>query len=350
MSKRRNLIVLTLVSLLVFTSFALLADNTANSQIPEAKSPESPVGKQNTLIQERDRMGMRGVLYSQIPDTITGTAYACQLDSVYPFDADMCDDIMPNGTGWRIDSVTTWWHNWTVFVTYDSVPYFHFMVYKDSASVSPHPVDSPFIDMIVPQSNYTATAFDTISHKYRVDMVLPDSVVLQADTIYWIEVQPATLLSVNGQTGWIAEPGCGNGTGFFHRFPELGINEWTSAEIQHSDSFEVAMVLRGEYVDTSSGIPEENIESLLLSVDQLTEPGRAVISYSLSQSGPTNLSVYDIMGNNVRTLVNEEETPGMKTAYWDYINNNNKPAANGTYFIRLESDNKTATEKMFLAR
>lgn len=349
MSKSFKLIVLTLISLLIVTSFALLADNTASpetGQVLEAKSPESPAGKQKTFIQERDRIGMRGVLYSQIPDTISATGYACQDDSVYPFDADMCDDITPNGGGWTIDSVTTWWWNWAGFVSWDLVPEIHFMVYKDSAAASPHPVDSPFIDMMVPQSNYTPTAFDPPT-KWRVDMVLPTSVELLADTIYWIEVQPVSLFDSNGQTGWIGAAGCGNGTGFYHRIPYLSMPEWISAEYEHGDSMEVAMVLRGNF----SGIEEENIETLLLSVDQLTNTEQALITYSVSQSGPANLSVYDIMGNNVRALVNREnETPGTKTVYWDYDNDKGESVVNGVYFLRLEADNTATSQKMFLAR
>lgn len=342
MLKSVKFTLLTLVFLLAFTSFILLADNTVSLK---AKSPEDA---HMQLIREGDRMGMRGVLYSQIPDTISASAYACQIDSVYPLDADACDDIMPDGPGWRIDSVTTWWWNWTAFTTYDSVPYFHFMVYRDSAAISPHPVDSPFIDIIVPQSNYTATAFDTISHKYRVDMVLPTSVELPPDTIFWIEVQPNTLFSINGQTGWIGQSGCGNGTGFFHRFPQAGINDWVSAEIQHSDSIEVAMVLRGDYI---SGIPEVIEKSLMLSVDQLTDRGRALITYSVSKRGPLTLKIYDILGKKVRTLIDKaNETPGIKTVSWDYENDKGASVVNGVYLIRLKSNDKTATQKMILAR
>jgi hypothetical protein len=220
--------------------------------------------------------------------------------------------------------------------------------YKDTLLPSPHPVDSPFIDMVVPDSLCTSAEFGT--YRCRVDMELPVSVELPGDTIFWIEVQPINIYSLNGQTGWISAVGCGNGTGFYIRFSAIGIDEFTSAELYWGDSLEVAMVLRG---DMLSGIPEDvegDSEPLFLSVVQPTS-GRALISYEINSSGPVTLEVYDIMGKKVRTLVDvENEIPGIKTVNWDCTNGNGASVVNGVYLIRLESNNKNATRKMILAR
>lgn len=353
MSKTLKMTVFTLVFLLTFTSFALFADNIASSepgQVLEIKSPGNPVETQKKFVRESDLRKMRGVLYSQIADTIAPQGFACQIDSVYPINSDICDDIMPEGDGWRIDSVTTWWYNWDGFNDWGSVLYMRFKVYRDSTIISPHPVNSPFIDIAVPPSNYTYTNLTSV--KCKVDMELPVSVELPGDTIFWIEVQPVNIYSVNGRTGWMGSSGCGNGKEFYIRFPEAGYPEWTSArDIWVLDTMEVSMVLIGDLI---SGIPEDiegKTESLILSVDQSTDPGGALISYSVSKSGPATLKIYDILGKSTRTLVDRaNETPGIKTVYWDYKNGNGVSVANGVYLIRLESDNNTATQKMILAR
>jgi hypothetical protein len=349
MSKSLKVVCFIVIFLMVFAPFVLSADNTASlesGRVLEAKSPGSPAEAPKKFVREGDLRGMRGVLYSQIPDTTTANGYASQLDTVYPFAADMCDDITPDGTGWRIDSVTTWWANWNGFVTWDSVKAMRFMVYRDSTIISPHPVDSPFINILVSDSNFTSASFE--SSRVRVDMALPGSVELPADTIFWIEVQPVNVYSVNGQTGWMSADGCGNRIAFYHRFPVIGINQWTSAEIQHGDTLEVALALRGGYL---SGITEENIESLILSVDQLTDPGRALISYSIGRSSSVTVKIYDILGKSVKTLVDiENETPGVRTVTWDYKNDKGTAVVNGVYLIRLESGGKTATQKMILAK
>lgn len=342
MSKSLKVTMFTIVFLLVFASFALLADDTGL----EACSG-SPAETPKKFVRESDLRGMRGVLWSQIPDTINANGYACQLDSVFPFDADLCDDIMPTGDGWIIDSVTTWWANWNGYTSWDSVRYMRFLVYRDDTANSPRPVDSAFIDMVVPDSNCTAAEFGSL--RCRVDMKLPVSVQLPPDTIFWIEVQPVNLYSLNGQTGWMSGTGgIGDGIGWHMRFPYIGYSTWISAAVYGIDSLEVAMVLRGDLV---SGIPEDNSESLFLSVNQLPSTEQAMISYSINKSGPATLKIYDLLGKKVKTLVDAENASlGVKTVYWDYKNDNGTSAVNGVYMVRLESDNKAATQKLILAR
>jgi hypothetical protein len=103
-----------------------------------------------------------------------------------------------------------------------------------------------------------------------------------------------------------------------------------------------------------SGISDDrdsSIEFGFISVSQLATPGYASITYLTSKSSFTTLKVYDLMGRNVRTLVDRvREAPGERTAYWNYNNNNGNPVANGVYFLRLESDGKVANQKMLLIR
>ena len=51
----------------------------------------------------------KGLLYSQVGDTISSYGYFCIYDSVRPCDANVADDITPTGAGWDIDSVGSWW-------------------------------------------------------------------------------------------------------------------------------------------------------------------------------------------------------------------------------------------------
>jgi unsaturated chondroitin disaccharide hydrolase len=70
------------------------------------------------------------------------------------------------------------------------------------------------------------------------------------------------------------------------------------------------------------------------------------ISYSLSNvSTPVTLKVFDILGNEVKTLVREYQNPGEYS-----INFNASNLASGTYFYRLQSDNFIQTIRMTLAK
>jgi hypothetical protein len=187
----------------------------------------------------------RTVLWSQIPtDPANATLAAVQYDSIYPFDADLVDDVDPDSTGWEIDSVRAWLGGWGGFV-WSAVVNVRFLVYEDSLLASPHPVDSPLIEIIIEPSHYTAT--EIAYEKYIVDMELPTTVFLEAGKKYWIECQPTNVFTNNGQSGWTAEVGIGNGQEFYQRFPEVGIDIWESATSIHGSAMEVGFELIGNY-------------------------------------------------------------------------------------------------------
>ena len=74
------------------------------------------------------------------------------------------------------------------------------------------------------------------------------------------------------------------------------------------------------------------------------------ISFSLKYKSHVKLSVYNIKGQLVATLVDEEMKPGGNyKIIWDG-KNDNKKLANGIYFYKFETKNKTFIKKMLLIR
>ncbi|MBK7254286.1 MAG: T9SS type A sorting domain-containing protein [Ignavibacteria bacterium] len=70
-----------------------------------------------------------------------------------------------------------------------------------------------------------------------------------------------------------------------------------------------------------------------------------VISYSIPKSGLVTLKVYDVLGKEVASLINEVKTSG---SYEYQFNGTN--LSSGVYFYRLESGNFSDTKKMFLLK
>jgi hypothetical protein len=70
-----------------------------------------------------------------------------------------------------------------------------------------------------------------------------------------------------------------------------------------------------------------------------------VIRFSLSVAGMTNLKVYDILGREVATLVNEELKPGTYEVDFDGTN-----YSSGVYYYRLTAGEFTETRNMVLLR
>lgn len=182
----------------------------------------------------------RLVLWSQIPNPSVALGLACQLDTVYPFVADITDDVVPTGSGFAVDSVRSWWANWNGFTTWANVPNIHFLVYDDNGGM---PQDSPTIHLVVDIADYTATTIGT--DQYLVDMELPSQVALNPGVTYWIEVRPSNSFAANGQTGWMGEAGIGNGQELYFRFPFLGTQDWVTATSQWGVPYEAGFELIG---------------------------------------------------------------------------------------------------------
>ena len=74
------------------------------------------------------------------------------------------------------------------------------------------------------------------------------------------------------------------------------------------------------------------------------------IMYIIPSQAQVNLSVYDISGRLVRTLVNEEEKAGNYKVKWNGTDNKGKLLPNGIYFSRLKVSDFTTTKKVVLMR
>jgi hypothetical protein len=69
------------------------------------------------------------------------------------------------------------------------------------------------------------------------------------------------------------------------------------------------------------------------------------IRYSVPRSEPMTLKVYNVMGQEVATLANGIQNPGMHIATFD-----GSKLASGVYVYRLEAPGFTASQKMLLMK
>jgi len=75
------------------------------------------------------------------------------------------------------------------------------------------------------------------------------------------------------------------------------------------------------------------------------------ITYALPQAGPAELRVYDILGQQVRTLVARADHPaGFFTLTWDGLDSAGRLVGNGLYFYRLEAGEFIQVRKMMLIK
>ncbi|MCH7769964.1 MAG: T9SS type A sorting domain-containing protein [Bacteroidetes bacterium] len=74
------------------------------------------------------------------------------------------------------------------------------------------------------------------------------------------------------------------------------------------------------------------------------------IKYSIPQQSLVTIKVYDILGTEVKTLVNGERTPGIYSVQWNGDNNYGSKVATGIYIYRVVAGNFVQVKKMILMK
>ena len=69
------------------------------------------------------------------------------------------------------------------------------------------------------------------------------------------------------------------------------------------------------------------------------------IEYKIPESGLVTIKVYDILGREVQTLVDQQLQPGFYSVQFDGSN-----LASGIYFYRIKADNFVQTKKLMLLK
>ena len=74
------------------------------------------------------------------------------------------------------------------------------------------------------------------------------------------------------------------------------------------------------------------------------------IKYSIPQSGKVTLKVYDLLGNEVATLVDEYLPAGTYEAEFSVGQDSSPDIASGIYFYKLQAESFVETKKMILMK
>jgi len=74
------------------------------------------------------------------------------------------------------------------------------------------------------------------------------------------------------------------------------------------------------------------------------------LSYTLSQAGFVNITIYDMAGNTIKTITNGSQNAGLKKVDWNATNDNNEPVSAGLYIYKMQANEFTKTMKMLLLK
>ncbi|MFC1526384.1 FlgD immunoglobulin-like domain containing protein, partial [Candidatus Latescibacterota bacterium] len=78
--------------------------------------------------------------------------------------------------------------------------------------------------------------------------------------------------------------------------------------------------------------------------------GAAEIPFSLEAPGPVHLTIFNVLGQPVRTLIDGEKAAGRDAVVWDGRDDVGDPVSSGVYLYRMVTATSHATRRLLLLR
>ena len=72
--------------------------------------------------------------------------------------------------------------------------------------------------------------------------------------------------------------------------------------------------------------------------------------YDLPEDANVNITIYDIMGRSIRSLVNSKQTAGYRSIQWNATNNLGEPVSAGMYIYMIQAGEFRQVKKMVLLK
>ena len=74
------------------------------------------------------------------------------------------------------------------------------------------------------------------------------------------------------------------------------------------------------------------------------------LRYDLPEDAIVNVTIYDMMGRHVNTIVSSQQSAGYKSIQWDAINSSGQPVSAGVYLYVIQAGEFRQTRKMVLLK
>ena len=126
-----------------------------------------------------------------------------------------------------------------------------------------------------------------------------------------------------------------------------------SVYLKVSDGQAEDVEVKQNYITTSiSGIEENILPEKINLYQNYPNPFNpsTTISYDLPEGSNVIIKIYNLLGIEIRELVNEYQTPGFKTTIWDGKNTDGNSVDSGVYLYSFKSNNFSQTKKMLVIK
>ena len=97
---------------------------------------------------------------------------------------------------------------------------------------------------------------------------------------------------------------------------------------------------------------EQSISNVYLFDQNYPNPFNPItkLQYELPENSFVNITVYDLLGKKVKTLVNTTQDAGYKSVIWNATNDYGKPVSAGVYLYQIQAGEFVQTKKMVLLK
>ena len=72
------------------------------------------------------------------------------------------------------------------------------------------------------------------------------------------------------------------------------------------------------------------------------------LRYDLPENSYVNITIYNMLGKEVKTLIDQTQDAGYRSVIWNATNNYGKPVSAGIYLYQIQVDEYMQTKKMVL--
>ena len=120
------------------------------------------------------------------------------------------------------------------------------------------------------------------------------------------------------------------------------------------DDDELAFVDYNNWLNSPVVVENESIQSSISNLQLSNFPNpfnpTTTISFSIPEESHAELSIFNIKGQRVKQLINDQLSTGEHSVVWDGRDENNKPVGSGVYFYKLKAGGFREVRKMILLK
>ena len=120
-------------------------------------------------------------------------------------------------------------------------------------------------------------------------------------------------------------------------------------QFKGNDHFGFRIALRMQQLDINK---ETQITEIINLHQNYPNPFNPIttLRYDLPEQANVNIIIYDMLGRDVRTLVNEKQEAGFKSVKWNGRNDMGQTVSAGMYFYRIQAGSFSKVQKMILLK